>query len=370
VRKDAELIKKRNEVKQEITAGMNRLLMGLIFEYTSRLIQKLTRNTAPPPFHYTVIVAALIIQLPGLLTAILLNETRQYSKFFLITSLALEFAVLANVVGKINVNYVLRRIRDHIIDAIESVDNLSDLLSWLSNLWVIRKQIFFGIAFGIIFDAFSIAILSLTQREFVGLGATISGFLGAMIVGVPIYYIFQMILLPLRLSPYQYNLFEASPIHSEVLRQLSLALKNYTFVITICIAFFTFLFALNFEALLLNIMILIIGWIPLTVQYLSNRFALNRIARHAKWKTLKEIEAKIKDIQQNADLADKETMERITRLMDYHDRVNATHDAALEVRARLSFLNQILLTLLGYFAANIDSILKFISKFPFFSFPS
>lgn len=366
MRKDAELIKKRSELKQEITAGMNLLLMGLIFEYASRLIQKLTRSATPPPFYYTVIVVALVIQLPGLLIAILLNETRQYTKFFAVTVLALEYAVAANVVAKLNINYVLQNIRDHIIDAIESVDNLSDLLHWLSNLWVGRNPIYFGIMFGIIFDALSVGILSQATGEFVGVGIATSGFLGAAILGVPIYYIFQMVLLPLRLTPYQYNLFEASPIHSEVLRRLSLTLKNYTYVITISIAFSTFLWGINFDARYLNIISLIIGWIPLTLQFLSNRLALNKIARNAKWKTLKAIELKIRKIQENADLADKETMECITRLMDYHDRINATHDTALEFRARISFLNQILLTLLGYVIGNIYNIFEFFQR-AFFS---
>lgn len=38
------LIKKRNKLKQEITNGMNHLLMGLVFEYTSRAIRILTRG--------------------------------------------------------------------------------------------------------------------------------------------------------------------------------------------------------------------------------------------------------------------------------------------------------------------------------------
>lgn len=356
MRKDAECLKKRNELKQVITAGMNRLLMGLIFEYTSRLIQKLTRRATPLPFYYTVIVVALVVQLPGLLMAILLNETRQYAKFFIVTFLALEFAVAVNVVAKINVNCVLQNIRDRIIDAIASADDLCDLMHWLSNLWAVRKQVVFGIIFGIILDALSVFILIRATGEFVGLGLIISGFLGWTIVGVPIYYLFQMVFLPLRLTPYHYDLFEANPIHSDVLRHLSLTLKNYTYVIAISIAFSTFLWGINSEAKYLGFIVLIIGWIPLTVQFFSNRSALNKIARNAKWKTLKEIELKIKRIQANADLADKETMECITRLMDYHDRIDATHDTALELRARLSFLLQLLLTLLAYVAANIDII--------------
>ena len=361
MRKDAELVKKRNELKQEITAGMHILLMGLIFDRTSRLIQKLTRSSNPPPFYYTVIIVAFVIQviqLPGLLAAILLNETRQYSELFIAGSLAIELALAGIVVAKININYVLQNLRDHVIDAIESLDNLSDLLHWLSNFWALRKQVSFAIVFGIIAGALGVAGVSRTMGDFRGLGFTITAILAWTIVGFPVYYIFQMAILPFRLSRYQYNLFEANPNHSEVLRQLSLTLKNYTQVFAIFVAFSTFFYGVNSSMRSLNIIVLLIGWIPLTVQSLSNRFALRNIVRNAKWETLKEIELQIKTIQKEANLADKETMESITRLMDYHDRINATHDAAMDFRARLSFLNQILLTLLAYALASIDSILN------------
>jgi hypothetical protein len=361
VRKDAKLVKKRNELKQEITSGMYTLLMGLIFEYTSRLIQKLTRSAIPPPFYYTVIIVAFVIQLvqvPGLLVAILLKETHQYSELFVVGSLAIELAFAGIVVAKININYVLQNLRDHAVDAIESIDNLSDLHYWLSYFWAVRKQLSFAVAFGIIAGALTAVGFSRTTKEFIGLGVTITSILAWTIAVIPVYYMLLMAILPFRLSRYQYDLFDANPSRSEVLRRLSLTLKNYTYVVAIFIAFTTFFYGVNSSTRSLNIIVLIIGWIPLSVQSFSNRFALRTIARNAKWKTLKEIELKIKKIQEKANLADKATMECITRLMDYHDRISAMYDSALDLRARLSFLNQIFLTLLAYALSNIDSIIN------------
>lgn len=362
---DAELAKKQWDLKQEITSGMHILLMGLIFEYTNRLVQRLTRNPMPPPFYLTVILVAFgvqLIQIPGLLVAILLKETHQYSELSMLGSLSIELAFAGIFVAKLNINYVLKNLRDHVVDAIECIESLTDLQHCLSNFWSLRKQISCAVFFAAIAGALTAVGVSQSTKHFIGVGFTISAFLAWTIAVIPVYYLFQMAILPLRLSRYQYNLFEANPIRSDVLRHLSLILKNYTYVVAIFMAVTTFFYGVNSSTRSLNIIILIVGWIPLTVQFLSNRFALKTIARNAKWQTLREVELKIKSIQTQADLADKETMESITRLMDYHDRINATHDAALDLRARISFLNQIMLTVLASILANIDGILKFLQK--------
>ena len=363
MRKDTQLIKKRCELKQEITCGMQILLMGLIFDHTGRVIQKLTRRATSPPFYYLVIIVALIIHFPGLLSAMLLNESRQFAKLWMGGFLSLEIAIAGLVVAKININYVLQNLRDYVVDAIDSLDNLSDLHQWLPNFWAIRKQIFFFIVCGGILGAWSVHSWTQMMGKFVGWSFAISAFLMWVLLGVPAYYIFLMVLLPLRLSHYQYNLFDANPNHSDVVRRLSFTLKNYTYVIAVFFAFATFFFGVispipALRSWNFSIIVLITGWIPLTAQFVSNRTALNHIVRNAKWKTLKEIELKIKTIQENANLADKETMDCISRLMDYHDRISATHDTALELRARLSFIAQIAMTLMAYVVPNLDRILS------------
>jgi hypothetical protein len=363
--KDIELVKRRRELKQEITSGMHLLLMGLIFEYTNRFLQKFNRKGIAPPFYSTVIAAAFLIQLvqvPGLLIAMLLKEVHQYSELFVIGSLSIEVGFLGVLVAKLNINYVLQNLRDHVVDAIECVDDLNDLGSCLSNFWSLSKQLSSAVFLGMIAGALTVFGVSRTLEHFIGVGFTISVLLAWIIAIIPVYYLCLMAILPLRLSHYHYNLFEANPIRSDVLRHLSLTLRNYTYVIAFFIAFDTFFYGLNSSTRSLNIIMLTVGWIPLTVQFISNRSALKSIARNAKWKTLQEVECKIKKIQSEADLANKETMECITRLMDYHDRINATYDTTLEVRARVGFLNQLLLTLLAAILANINSILNFLQS--------
>lgn len=358
---DIQLKEKRQELKQEITLGMHALLMGLIFEYTSRLIQKLTRRFVQPPFFYTAISVAVLvqlIQLPGLLVAILLKETHQYSELSMLGSLSVEIAFTGILVAKMNINYVLQNLRDHVIDAIESTKDLDDLGQCLLNFWSLPKHLAFAFCFGVSAGILTAIGVSRSTNYFIGIGFAISATLTWTVAVIPVYYLILMAVLPLRLSRYHYNLFETNPIRSDVLRHLSLTLKNYTYVVAVFIAFATFFYSVNPSTRSLNILVLVLGWIPLTAQFLSNRSSLKIISRNAKWQTLKEVELEIKKIRAHADLAEKETIEAITRLMDYHDRINATQDAALENRARASFFNQILLTILASAIANINSIVN------------
>ena len=54
-------------------------------------------------------------------------------------------------------------------------------------------------------------------------------------------------------------------------------------------------------------------------------------------------------------------MEAINRLMDYHDRIKATRNSALDLRAGLNFLNSLLLPLLAFLLANLKEVLKLFS---------
>ncbi len=57
----------------------------------------------------------------------------------------------------------------------------------------------------------------------------------------------------------------------------------------------------------------------------------------------------------------KETMEAVNRLMDYHDRIRATPNSALNLRTSLGFLNSLLLPVIAFVLANLDKIVQLFS---------
>jgi len=84
------------------------------------------------------------------------------------------------------------------------------------------------------------------------------------------------------------------------------------------------------------VMLAVVGtWGIITIVFLSNQYALAKIITRAKWKTLNEIQAQIKRLRGQEDIPSEKTLEHLGKLMDYHDRIKATRNSALDLRAGL-----------------------------------
>ncbi len=174
MKKDSELTKKRNELKQEITNGMDGLLAGLVFDRVSRLTQRLGGRSNPPSLYYTTAIVAIIILIPGLVATTILEESDKFKKIGLTVSVYLEFSLIALITARINMRRFLENVRDHVIDSIDSVKNLTSLRLWLPKLWTTGKSLSFGLVFGFLVTAVVVKFTSQSVGEFIGIGATIS----------------------------------------------------------------------------------------------------------------------------------------------------------------------------------------------------
>jgi len=113
------------------------------------------------------------------------------------------------------------------------------------------------------------------------------------------------------------------------------------------------------------VMLAVVGtWGLITIVFLSNQYVLAKIITRAKWKTLNEIQAQIKRLRGQEDIPSEKTLEHLGQLMDYHNRIKATRNSALDLRAGLNFLNSLLLPLLAFVLANLDRILALFSQSP------
>lgn len=180
--------------------------------------------------------------------------------------------------------------------------------------------------------------------------------------GMFIYYLFLLLALPARLSRYQFRLYAADPSSSEVIDHLSDMLNNLVYIAAVGATIVT-LFGALFGLLTLSfiIMLVLVVWGPLTAFFVTNQYALAKIITRAKWKTLNEIQAKIETLEAQEDIPSEKTLVHLTKLMDYHDRIKATRNSALDLRAGLNFLNSLLLPLLAFLLANLKEVLKLFS---------
>jgi hypothetical protein len=78
---------------------------------------------------------------------------------------------------------------------------------------------------------------------------------------------------------------------------------------------------------------------------------------------LNEVQEKIEKLYGGEEIPDKDALERLSKLMDYHDRIQSTPNSALNFRASLNFLNSLLLPILAFVFANLDKVLDVIRNF-------
>jgi hypothetical protein len=127
-------------------------------------------------------------------------------------------------------------------------------------------------------------------------------------------------------------------------------------------AIFTLYFGIFFGAdkswTWFGLMVIFIGWLPVTIQFVANQAGIGKIIATAKWKTLSAVQAKIEWLHEEGDLTDRETIETMNYLMDYHDRIAATRSSAFGLATGLSFFNQLLLPLLAFLLANLDKLVE------------
>ena len=104
--------------------------------------------------------------------------------------------------------------------------------------------------------------------------------------------------------------------------------------------------------------VVLIVWVPTALQFVANQSAIQKIIVNAKLQTLKRLQAQIRALQ-NSDLgaAPDAAISRINQLMDLHDRIKAKPNSILNLSTGLSFLNQMMLPLLGWLLGNIDKLL-------------
>ena len=362
---DAALLEKRAELKRQLVAGEYRTLIDVILDGTGRLIQKLTRSPKPPPFWYNAVVIVLATLVISFLTSILLGEPYPLiRRDWILGEVAFVGLFFACVIAhkEVYIGILFSSLRDKLLDAIESVTDLVDLQGWLAAVCDVKKPLLLSLPFSFLFTFYGLIFISTIRGGFVGFGPTTSSIIVNFQGGMLLYYLLLFLNLPIRLSRYQFKLYAADPSSSEVIDCLSDMLNNFVYIVAVLAAILTLIFAF-FRLLTVDgiILLMLVGWGPITIFFVINQYALTKIIANAKWKTLNGIQTKIEKLAAEENIADKEKMEAVNRLMDYHDRIKATRNSALDLRAGLNFLNSLLLPLLAFVLGNLDKILAYFS---------
>ena len=356
---DSELNKKRLEVKNEINEGINKTPMALLFNNTGRLVQKITGSAKPLPFIFCVAVLVIMtLLILGLNYLWLFRRTQAAIQITPVSAVIMVETTLVIVAATyFNINTVLTSIRDVVVDSIMSSEDLSKLHEWLSLGWspsTIRRFFFWWFLF-------IVGALILFYPFFFQVGFSVSFLIPSLLFsvfgGIAFYYAPLMILLPTRLGSYHFKLYENDPARSEIVDKISAILNRFTYgYVLLNVVFQSSLAIANLPIIAEIVFMVAFGWTPVIAQYLVNQACIRSIISRSKRKTLNRIQAEVQSLHEG-DVKNKENLEVINRLMDYHERIRATPNSNLNLQSLGNFLNQLALPLLGFLLANIDTVI-------------
>ena len=374
---DTSLIEKREELKRRLAAGEYKTLVDVFLAWTNRVIQRITRRSKPLPTWLITVILALVITLIGFGAISLAGDLKSIQEIgesfgvgnglivgFLVRFLTPVFSIFTVIVMNQAIGRIFILGRDHLVDATESMKSLVDYEDWLRKTCNVRQHLLATVFGGLLIIFFVIYVNKVLLGVFIGYGLTVQIILTDLFIGAFFYQFLMVILLPPLLRRFDLKLFSSDPATSELLARLAGELGFFVYFIAVYAALITWLGASQGVLRNVGFILVLFLWLPIIGMFALNQTSLSGMIRRAKWKTLNEAQAKIEKLRASENFGDQETMDAIKRLMDYHDRVKATRNSALDLRTYLGFINSLLLPLLAFILGNLDLVVSMFASKP------
>lgn len=325
-------------------------------------------NEGFPSYWINGLLLTVLTVLLGLGISVLLREQLTGDEI-VFTFWASAMGALSLIANKVNVRAFLNTFYGPLLDRVERSKDLTDLGNWLSRNFKLRFPLFFGLVAGPILGV----LLYRGWRASHGLppfhiGSIIAIALSCMEAMWVGYYLYPFYLMfPPQLHRYHFDLYSPDPSSSEVVGRLSRLLSFILYVtmgfiiqLMIGLGFFD---VLSEKTLVPGFLLTLLVVSPMVIMYAAGQYHLSDLITRTKWKMLNEVQEKIEKLYSGEEIPDKDTLDRLSKLMDYHDRVRSTPNSALNFRASLNFLNSLLLPILAFVFANLDKVLDVIRNF-------
>lgn len=356
--KENEFLKKQEEIKNKIGSGAYKALADIILDGIGKAIQKITRTRKPISSWFSACMLGLFVGLCVSGIALLLGDNISF-ELFLAGIWGIALGTLLVFLTKVNGRVVYGTFREYLVDSFLSLEDLTDADTKTTAMFDVRRQLSVSLFIGIIAGFLGVLIWMFYKGAFPGISSLIGVVIVAFLGGTAVYWVIPLMILPHQLSKYNLKLYAADPSNSEVIDRISDMLSFIVYMGAVVSAFFTIgLVVLNLLNPITAVIYLVFAsWGPLIVLFVNNQYGISKIIVKAKWKMLNGIQKKIEVLQQKDEIPTKETLEHIGALMDYHDRIRNTRNSALDFRESLKFVNSLLLPLIAFLLANLNTLL-------------
>ena len=374
---DTALIEKRENLKRRLASGEYKTLVGVLLGWFERLLRKITRRKEPMPLWVVTLVLCIIIPVVANSAIYFSGDWEANLRNSEIYGFGYQVGLLINlsngalfIIMTVFIHQYLNRFfflwRDIILDKTPTLESLEKFENWLIKCCNWQAHLFTTIVFTVWSFVggffFGNAIPTLQQYSF---GFMFTNSVNFVITSMMVYEAIMVLVLYASLRDYDLELFGADPESSEILARLSSELGFFVYVIAFFIAILSFWISrLGLLTSSFGIFVIIAWWFPIIVFFLLYQTSLASIIRRAKWKTLNEIQSQVEELRTTGSLKDKETIEAINRLMDFHDRVKATRNSAIDSSTIVNFINSLLLPLLAFILGNLDKVLPLFARKP------
>lgn len=357
------IARRQKELKEELISGKKKTMVDVLIGWVSR---------GRPISTWTgTIIIFLLTTLTALIIIILLGQFTNLYQYGLTASPALVIWIFFNLItctasmilSNLYFHSMVAVLRDQVIDKVDSNITLDEIKSW-TDLASCKKPL---LILALLFVGFisSIVLANLAGDLFGTLGQL--GLIIILSVFLPQGVIFfGFILLSLRLSVrlryFELSLFESDPANTEVIARLSNWFSSFVYLVAAYGALQTFgIVRSGFDT---YYGLIPIFWTPIVAIFITSHFGLAKIIQRTKWKTQNSLQQKISVIQKKHAVPSNEERGTLLWLMDYHERVKATRNSALDLRSGVGFLNSMLLPLIAFVLGNIDIVLNLFSGKP------
>lgn len=282
-----------------------------------------------------------------------------------LTLWAVATGALALIANKVNIRAFLNTFRISCADKMLRVSDVDNLENWLAGNFKVWKPLLSGLVIGPLLGWFLYTSWLMNHPlDTFHLGPFVTVALSCIQAVWVGYYLYPFyVAFPSRLNRYHFDLYTPDPSSSEVVGRLS---RLLTFILYVTMGYIvwltiglTYVDVLTAETPTPGLLFSVFIWAPTVILYAAGQFHLSDVITRAKWKILNEVQTKVEELYKERKIPDKETLDRINELMDYHDRIKGTPNSALNLRAGLNFLNSLLLPILAFVIANFKEVLGF-----------
>ena len=353
------LAERREALAQQIDEGHYPTLIDRILHPLGRVGGRVCFQDRPLPMWMSAFLASVFMLGAGWGLAWLLGEVSfagpALGLLLVTTFVGAATAISAHILTEL----LLASVRYDILPAIERPQDFDIIDDFLRRTFHIPRQlVFVAIASPFVWAVLFYGFDLMHDVVLGGWGARLVTLFACAQGAMALYFASPVLSFLHKLGSFHLRLFPASPRDSEVIVNLQHTATEALYVFAVLFVMITIM-ASRLELLgdrPARLILVLMTWGPLLVVFTGAQRTFTRIITRAKYKYLRGIQQQIVDLQRVEKATTSENLTLIGELMDYHDRIRASSNSAMNLRSSLNFVNAMLLPVAAFLLANWERI--------------